>query len=787
MTLSELQQGESAVIIKIRGRGVFQKRLTEMGFVRGHKVTALNAAPLKDPIVYHILSSNVSLRRSEANLIDVLPWNELNAEDSPTGFNGVVDENVLKSSRLKESHTIDIVLVGNPNAGKTSIFNAFSGQRERTGNYSGVTVDAKTAIVHHQGYTLRIADLPGTYSISAYTQEESFVRKYLFEHSPDIVINVIDASNLERNLFLTTQLIDMDVKVIVALNMFDELEADGDTFDYNLLGEMIGIPFIPTVGHKGKGIRELFDKVVAVFKGEDPSVRHVHIHYGEHIEQSIKKLQERIKKSSNFSEQIAPRYYAIKLLEKDKDIIDLIEQWEDHADMHEVANKEIQQLETHYREDSETTITNARYGFIAGALKETYVKAEKNDKQLSLTERIDHILVHKFWGYPIFLFFVWLMFFSTFFLGAFPMSWIEKLIEWIAIGCITVIPDGFLQDMMVNGIVAGVGGVIVFLPNILILFFFISIMESTGYMARVSFLMDKLMHRIGLHGKSFIPLIMGFGCNVPAIMATRTLANQRDRLLTMLILPFMSCSARLPVFILIIGTFFPDHPVLMLLGIYLLGVILSVLFALLFKRTLFRHSAAPFVMELPPYRVPTGTAVLKDMWIKAKHYLKKMGGIILVASVAIWMLGYFPQRDAGEFEKSYIAQIGKTLEPMVEPLGFDWKMGVSLLTGTAAKEIVVSTMGVLYAGEEVSAETLSTRLKTETHNSGKRTGQYVFSPLVALSFLVFILVYFPCVAVVTAVGKESGSWKWALFLVLYTTAAAWILSFLVFQIGSLLC
>ena len=787
MTLSELHQGESAVIVKIRGRGIFQKRLTEMGFVRGHKVTVLNAAPLRDPVVYHILSSNVSLRRSEAELIDVVPWNELTSENPLLNFNGVVDETLLKNAPFSAGNTIDIVLVGNPNAGKTSIFNAFSGHKERTGNYSGVTVDAKTAVVHHKGYTLRIVDLPGTYSISAYTQEESFVRKYLFEHSPDIVINVVDASNLERNLFLTTQLIDMDVKVIVALNMFDELKSNGDSFDYELLGKMIGIPFIPTVGHKGRGIQELFNTVVDVFEGKDTSVRHVHIHYGERIEQSIKKLQERIKQSSGFSERVAPRYYAIKLLEKDKDIIDLIEKWKDHDDMHEVANKEIQQLEAHYKEDSETTITNARYGFIAGALKETYVKSEKPGKQLSITERIDHILVHKIWGYPIFFFFVWLMFFSTFFLGAFPMLWIGNLVEWTATGCIAVLPNGFVQDLIVNGVIAGVGGVIVFLPNILILFFFISIMESTGYMARVSFLMDRLMHKIGLHGKSFIPLIMGFGCNVPAIMATRTLANQKDRILTMLILPFMSCSARLPVFILLIGTFFPKHPVIMLLGIYLLGVLLSVLFALLFKHTLFRHSAAPFVMELPPYRVPTVRAVLQDMWIKAKHYLKKMGGVILIASTIIWMLGYFPQRSAREFEKSYIAQIGKAIEPAVEPLGFDWKMGVSLLMGTAAKEVVVSTMSVLYTGEESADETLSARLKSETYDTGKPTEKHVFTPLVALSFIVFILVYFPCVAVITAVGKESGSWKWALFLVFYTTAAAWILSFLVFQIGNLLC
>ncbi|MDD2192278.1 MAG: ferrous iron transport protein B, partial [Bacteroidales bacterium] len=677
---------------------------------------------------------------------------------------------------------IDIVLVGNPNSGKTSLFNAISGLKEKVGNYSGVTVDAKKIIVKYNGYKLNIIDLPGTYSISAYTNEESYVRKYLFDNNPDIVINVVDASNLERNLFLTTQLIDMDIKMVVALNMYDELERKKDEFDYQLFSRMIGSAVVPTQANKKIGITELLDAAIEGYEGTNPISRHVHINYGGIIEKSLAVLTTKIKESKNYSEKVAARYYAIRLLEKDQEIIDEIETWIDHDDVHEVADDTIKKIELAYNEDSEIVLTNARYGFIIGALKETYKHAEKKTEKTQ-TEKIDSILTHPLWGYPIFFFFIWLMFFSSFKIGQYPMDWIEWIVS--AFGQIVhkIIPPGAIADLISQGIIGGVGGVIVFLPNIVILFLFISLMEDTGYMARVAFLMDKLMHKIGLHGKSFVPMIIGFGCNVPAIMATRTLENKKDRLLTMLIIPFMSCSARLPVYILIIGTFFPKNAILILSSLYLFGILLAVLFGLIFKKTIMKTKGAPFVMELPPYRIPTLKAIRINIGMKTKYYLRKMGGIILIGSIVIWSLGYFPQKDTSKIEHSYIASIGHFVQPVLEPLGFDWKIGVSLLAGVSAKEVIISTMGVLYAKDpNVSEQSLGQRLKKEVHTSGDKIGMPVFTTATALSLLVFVLIYFPCLAVFSVVWKESGRLIWAVLLVTYTTALAWIVSFLVYNI-----
>ncbi len=782
MTLNELKNGEKAVIIKIKGRGLFLKRITEMGFVKGHIVEAIKAAPFNDPVQYKILSSEISIRRSDADLIEVIPLDESDLKDYSFGFSGISDNKSIEKKIISgKDKIIDIVLVGNPNSGKTSLFNAISGLKEKVGNYSGVTIDAKMIIVKYNGYKLNIIDLPGTYSISAYTNEESYVRKYLFDNNPDIVINVVDASNLERNLFLTTQLIDMDIKMVLALNMYDELEEKKDEFDYNLFASMIGSAVVPTKANKKIGITELLDAAIEGYEGTNPISRHVHINYGGIIERSLAVLTAKIKESKNYSEKVAARYYAIRLLEKDQEIIDEIETWIDHDDVHEVADDTIKKIELAYNEDSEIVLTNARYGFIIGALKETYKHAEKK-KEKTQTEKIDSVLTHPIWGYPIFFFFIWLMFFSSFKVGQYPMDWIEWIVTEFGQIVHRIIPPGAIADLISQGIIGGVGGVIVFLPNIVILFLFISLMEDTGYMARVAFLMDKLMHKIGLHGKSFVPMIIGFGCNVPAIMATRTLENKKDRLLTMLIIPFMSCSARLPVYILIIGTFFPKNAILILSSLYLFGVILAILFALVFKKTIMKTKGAPFVMELPPYRIPTLKAIRINIGMKTKYYLKKMGGIILIGSVIIWSLGYFPQKDTSKIEESYIASIGHFVQPVLEPLGFDWKIGVSLLAGVSAKEVIISTMGVLYAKDPEASESLGQRLKNEVHTSGDKIGMPVFTTATAFSLLVFVLIYFPCLAVFSVVWKESGRLIWAVLLVTYTTALAWIVSFLVYNI-----
>ncbi|MCB2220531.1 MAG: ferrous iron transport protein B [Bacteroidetes bacterium] len=841
MTLHELDQGEKGIITKVRGHGAFRKRITEMGFIKGKVVTVVKKAPLRDPVEYNIMGYEVSLRHSEAKLVEVISAADaLTLKDSDkNGFEGTIDEKTIKTGIREKGKVIDIALVGNPNSGKTTIFNFASGSREHVGNYSGVTVDSKQAKFKLDGYTFNIIDLPGTYSLTAYSPEELYVRKYILGHLPDVIINVIDSSNLERNLYLTTQLIDMDLKVVVALNMFDELNQKGDKFDYNKLGKMVGIPFVPTIGSKGKGIIELFKKVIEVYEDREPSVRHIHINYGRSVEYAIETIQNEIKKNKGLDDKVSSRFYAIKLLEKDEGAAFSLSRTPNFEAIKSTTKKQINELEYAFKEDSETLITDSKYGFIAGALKETFLPNKFKRKLKTETEIIDTFITHKIFGFPIFIFFLWIMFQATFKVGQYPQQWIESLVDITGNYIYSIFPDTILKDLVVNGIINGVGGVIVFLPNIMILFFFISFMEDTGYMARAAFIMDKLMHKIGLHGKSFIPLIMGFGCNVPAIMATRTLQSRNQRLLTMLINPFMSCSARLPVYILIIAAFFPGKEVSMLFSVYGIGILFAILFALLFKKTIFKSSEAPFVMELPPYRLPTLRTTIRHMWIKASQYLRKMGGVILIASIIIWALGYFPvnhdiredykkrisaieknfdQELAGiqdetikysevkekkaeaiqqlKFEMnselqqhSYIGKIGHFIQPIMAPLGFDWKMSVSVLAGIAAKEVVVSTMGVLYMAngdtDDVS-ETLVTKIRNARYTSGDLKGQPIFNPISAFAFLMFILLYFPCVAVVAAVKKESGKWKWAIFMVTYTTAIAWIVAFIAYQGGNLL-
>lgn len=833
MRLSELKNGDEGVIVKVRGYGAFRKRIIEMGFVRGQKVKVIKNAPLRDPVEYNVMDYHVSLRRSEAKNVEVITKKEAKSLKLDK-FEGVIDEETLKISAKEKRKNIHVALVGNPNCGKTTLFNFASGAKEHVGNYSGVTIESKNAKFKQKGYNFDIADLPGTYSLTAYSPEELYVRKYILSEKPDIVINIVDASNLERNFYLTTQLIDMDIKVVIALNMYDELKNKGACFDYKVLGKMMGVPIVPTVSSKGKGIEQLFDEIIEVYEDREPIVRHIHINYGVEVEKSIKNIREKIRAVKQIRDKASTRFLAIKLLEKDRSTNFVLSRFETYNEIKEITDYEIKRLESILLEDSETIITDAKYGFIKGALKETYVEGAK--KRRTNTDIIDSIVLNKVFGFPIFLLFIGLMFYTTFGLGKYPMDWIAQLVDVISNFFREVLPNGILKDLIVDGIIAGVGGVIVFLPNILILFLFISFMEDTGYMARAAFIMDKLMHKIGLHGKSFIPLVMGFGCNVPAVMATRTIENRNDRLLTMLINPLMSCSARLPIYIIIIGAFFPKYPGLMLLGVYLFGIFLAVIVAKIFKKVLFKSKDAPFVMELPPYRMPTGKSILLHMWEKGAQYLKKMGNVILVASIIIWALGYFPrdvhyskdyasliskkenlyknkeksiipsnklqidelnryknkeinklriERESEHQKESYLGQIGHFIAPVIKPLGFDWRMGVSLLAGVAAKEIVVSTMGVIFQADDDGDESLQTKIKQQVYTSGSKKGKKIFTPLTALGFMIFILIYFPCVATIAAIRKESGSWKWAIFTVLYTTGLAWTVSFLIYQIGSM--
>jgi ferrous iron transport protein B len=828
MNLSALHNGEKGVIVKVKGHGAFRKRITEMGFVKGKEVTVVKNAPLKDPIEYSILDYHISLRRSEATLIEVITIKEADKHELSASFEGVFDGDLLRQKAIEKRKNINVALVGNPNCGKTTLFNIASGSKEHVGNYSGVTIDSKIAKFKFQDYTFNITDLPGTYSLSAYTPEELFVREHILTRVPDIVVNVVDASNLERNLYLTTQLIDMDLRVVVALNMYDELEKRGASFDAEALGRMLGAPFIPTIGTRGVGMDLLFEKIIEVYDNKSPELRHVHINYGKTVEKGIQEVQELVRENKNIEAQYSPRYISVKLLEKDSSIEGLLKMKPNFQQIKETSNRQIENIEQIFSEDSETAITDARYGFIAGALKETY--KENAVVRQRKSHLIDNFITHKLFGFPVFLFFMFIMFFATFQLGQFPMTWIESLVAFIGGSIDKLMAEGPFKDLLIDGVIGGVGGVIVFLPNILILFLFISFMEDTGYMARAAFIMDKLMHRIGLHGKSFIPLIMGFGCNVPAIMSTRTIENKNDRILTILINPFMSCSARLPVYILIIGAFFPENPSSMLFLVYIIGIFMAIVVARIFKKAFFSSDEAPFVMELPPYRMPTLKGTIRHMWDKGFQYLKKMGGIILVGSIIIWALGYYPRtvdysqdyvqqaellqqelkvtdnadaklqmRAELDFVKqemkmeqqefSYIGRIGKFIQPAMEPLGFDWKISVSLLAGVTAKEIVISTMGVLFMSDGDNGEnigSLQEKLKNERHQYGERKGEYVFTPLVAFTFLMFILIYFPCIAVIAAVKKEAGSWKWAVFTIVYTTALAWIVAFIVNKTGSIL-
>ena len=823
MKLSELKTGEKGVIIKVLGHGGFRRRIIEMGFIKGKTVEVVLNAPLKDPIKYKIMGYEVSLRRQEADMIEIVSEEEARrtaATDTyhePISQGIPVSDEVMKNIAQGKRRTINVALVGNPNCGKTSLFNVASGGHEHVGNYSGVTVDAKEGFFDFQGYHFRLVDLPGTYSLSAYSPEELYVRKHIIEETPDVIINVVDAGNLERNLYLTTQLIDMNVRMVVALNMYDALQHSGNKLNYHKLSELLGVPMVPTVSRTGEGIDNLFHVIIGLYEGADfmgqkeeikneilrdfrewhdayvPGhkyegageednftakgfIRHIHINHGPEIERSIDHVKREISKNENIRHKYSTRFLAIKLLENDKDIeTRVIAPLPNGAEILAIRDNEAARLREPGNDDSEQCIADAKYGFISGALKETFT--QNNHDTEAFTRVVDSIVTNRFWGFPIFFIFLYIMFEGTFVLGEYPQQAIEWLVGLIAQGTETFLSPGPLKDLIIDGIIGGVGGVIVFLPNILLLYFFISFMEDSGYMARAAFIMDKIMHKMGLHGKSFIPLIMGFGCNVPAIMSSRIIESRKARLVTMLVNPLMSCSARLPIYLVMIGAFFPGKASLILLSIYAIGILLAVLMARIFTKFLVKGDDSPFVMELPPYRMPTAKVVLRHTWEKGKQYLKKMGGIIMVASIIIWFLGYYPNHEAYETtaeqqENSYIGQLGKAIEPAIEPLGFDWKMGIGILSGIGAKELVVSTLGVLYTNEDdVDTVELSERIP--------------ITPLVAYGYMLFVLIYFPCIATLAAIKQESGGWKWAIFAATYTTILAWLVAFGVYQIGSL--
>ncbi len=847
MKLSELKTGERGVIVKVLGHGGFRKRIVEMGFIKGKTVEVLLNAPLQDPVKYKVMGYEVSLRHNEAAMIEIISEEEarhtqFNTDpdlqkpemvDSSDADEEALTDKQLHDAAMRRRRTINVALVGNPNCGKTSLFNVASGAHERVGNYSGVTVDAKEGHAEFEGYHFNIVDLPGTYSLSAYSPEELYVRKQIIEKTPDVVINVVDASNIERNLYLTTQLVDMHLRMVCALNMFDEFEERGDKLDYGKLGQLFGVPMVPTVFRTGKGVDLLFHIIINMYEGVDyldkdgninPEVaedlqnwhkdyandmtqeheedfaqglkpknsvyRHIHVNHGQALEQSIEAVKAEIQKDEQIRYKYSTRYLAIKLLEKDSETEAMIAHLPNAKEIIGKRDAEARRIKDDTQEDSETAIMDAKYGFIHGALQEAgYAEGNKTDTYQA-THLIDSIITNKYAGFPIFFILLYVMFQVTFSVGQYPMDWIDAgvaaLSDWLS----ATMPVGPLKDLLVDGIIGGVGAVIVFLPQILILYAFISFMEDTGYMARAAFIMDKLMHKMGLHGKSFIPLIMGFGCNVPAIMATRTIESRRSRLITMLVLPLMSCSARLPIYIMITGTFFAvRYQSLIMISLYALGIVMAVVVSRVFSRWIVPGDDTPFVMELPPYRFPTAKAIVRHTWEKGKQYLKKMGGIILVASIIVWALGYFPHNDKlmqqEQQEQSFIGMIGKTVEPVFRPQGFDWKLDVGLIAGVGAKEIVASTMGVLYSGDDSVAD------DSDGDNSAKYARLYKkmaadgITPLIAMSYLVFVLLYFPCIATIAAIKNESGSWRWALFAAGYTTLLAWVVSAVVYQVGRL--
>lgn len=819
-----MQAGQKGCIVKVKGHGSARKRAVDAGFYKGVCIEILDSDTTHMNIDVEGMQRKLTL--PEASMIEVLTTeeaaHELQVKELSTGE--------LKDLAHRHRHKIEIALVGQPLSGKNSLFTTLTqGHATPLPNANDILMGERD----FQDYHLHITNLPDTYSLTSRTADTWTVRRHLVGDNPDIVISVIDATDLERSMQITAQLLDMNLRVIVALNKFDAMQAQGSKLDYQTLSRLLGTPIVPTVSLNNEGLEHLLHLAINIYEGADfldddgevnkevmrelqewhrnivhsdddtehladftrdhtldtrykkHAYRHIHIYHGGELEQSIETLRNEVWKSEHTRYRFSTRYVAIALLEGDADIEQFVrDNLPNSKAVFALRDKERRRYSRLMGESVPKAIRTAKRSFIQGALKETYIPAQSSAKaNANLTERLDRLVTHKVWGVLIFLTSLFVMFEATFVLGEYPMQGIEWLVEKIGTGLEQLMPNGPIKDMVIDGIIGGVGGVIVFLPNILILYFFISLMEDSGYMSRAAFIMDKAMHKMGLHGKSFITLIMGFGCNVPAVLATRMIESRKSRLITMLVTPLMSCSARLPVYIIFVAAFFPHHSGIVLMGLYLTGIILAVLVARLLSRTVMRGDETPYVMELTPYRRPAWKVIFKHTWDKGYEYLKKMGGVILVASIVVWFLGYYPRSEqyatpAEQQEHSYIGRIGKAIEPAIEPLGFDWKMGIGLVSGVGAKELIVSTLGVLYANQEVdSAESeaqIAAALKTVT------------TPAAALAYMLFVLIYFPCLATLIAIKKETRGWGWAIFTAVYTTALAWIVAFAVFQIGKML-
>ena len=793
LTLADLQTGERGMIVKVHGHGGFRHRILELGFVRGEIVRVLKNAPLRDPVEYEIMGTHVSLRHSEARKIDVVSLTKDAHPDLAADFHGTIEEHVRQEVE-QLGKEITVALVGNPNCGKTSFFNFATGMREKVGNYSGVTVDSKVGTFHHRGFTINLVDLPGTYSLTEFSPDELYVRDYLDHHNPDIVLNIVNAANLERNMLLTTQLIDRNHPMVMALNMYDELQNSGDKLDHKALGHLLGFPVVPVIARTGKGIEDVLEAIVQVYEGKNAESKHIHINYGTDMEAAIDCLKTLINSNEQIRDLYHPRYVALKLIEHDQQTIEQFSGLDNSREIMAAADRYKQKFEKEYDEDITSVISDLRFGFIRGALSETLTHDEGKEKQ-QIGYALDKVLTNRWLGFPILFCFLFLMFQVTFVLGSYPQQWLETGISALGGSLRHALPQGILADLLIDGVLAGAGAVLVFMPQILILFLFISVLEDTGYMARAAFIMDKLMHRMGLHGKSFIPYIIGFGCSVPAVLAARTLENPRDRILTILTVPFISCSARLPVYLLLVAAFFPKHQALILLSIYLIGLVFAILTSLLLGKLHFKEQANPFVMELPPYRIPTIRNAAIHTWDKTGEWLKRVSTVVLLASVIIWALGYFPRytpadgettasQKKAQLEQSYLGKIGHAIEPVFTPLGMEWRAGVSLIAGASAKEVIASSMAELYGVEEqteTEEQTLAAKLKSLRDADGRQ----VYSPIAAYSMLLFILLYFPCISTLATIRQEIGR-KWMHFSMAYNTVIAWLVSFCFYQIASLI-
>ena len=680
---------------------------------------------------------------------------------------------------------ITVALAGNPNSGKTTIFNLLTGARQHVGNYPGVTVEKKEGLCKYDGHEITFVDLPGTYSLTAYTIEEIVTRNFIIEEQPDIVVDILDASNIERNLYLATQLIEMNVPLILAFNMSDVAEQKGLLFDIEQLSKLLEAPIVPMIGNKGKGKKELLEAIVEIAK--KGKGRRIHnIHYGEEIEHELAKIEAMITaKEHHLAEKYGSRWSAIKLLEQDDDITKKVRSRE----LIDAVKAGTEHLKSIFDDGPEVVMADRRYGYISGACQETIIATV--ELRHSYSDMIDAVVTNRMLGLPIFLILMYLVFLLTFKIGKYPMGWLEMFFGWAGRAIAGLWPAGsesWLSSLLVDGIIGGVGGVIVFLPNILLLFLAIAMLEDSGYMARAAFIMDRIMHKIGLHGKSFIPMLIGFGCSVPAIMATRILENRRSRLTTIMVIPLMSCGARLTIYALVIPAFFPakwQGPMMWL--IYFIGIVLAIVCIKVLRLTFFKGETVPFVMELPPYRMPTLKSVSLHMWHRGWMYLKKAGTIILAISILLWIASSYPkpspesltglsaeQAQQARLEHSVIGTLGQAIEPVIKPLGFDWKIGTALIGATAAKEVFVSQLAIVYAVGSADEGTATLRQRLRAN----------YTPLTGFCIMLFCLIYAPCAATIAMTRQETNSWGWAMFQFFGLTALAYIITLAVYQIGS---